>query len=395
MVPYRMSGRAPLTPWSRAEPTHDALVVGSGPNGLAAAIALAPGRPLGARARGRGHGRRRHPLRRAHAPRLPARRLLGRPPAGGRVAVPVARCRSATTASSWCTRRSPLAHPLDDGTAVVLDRSVEATAASIGGADGGAYRTLDGAARRATPAGSCPPLLGPLRPPRHPAPVRALRPERRALRVRPRARALPRARARRALFAGCAAHSMLAPRAAAHGLVRAGARAARPRGGLADRARRLAVDRRRARRPPALARRRDPHGQPGGVASTSCRRPRAAPRPDAAPGAARGRRPAARRLPARARPLPLRPRASSSSTGRSTGRSRGRRPSAAAPGPSTWAARSRRSRRPSATCRTGSVPERPFVLMAQPSLDRPERARPRGSTWRGATATCRPGRRRT
>jgi phytoene dehydrogenase-like protein len=36
---------------------------------------------------------------------------------------------------------APLAHPLDDGTAVMLERSVEGTAAALG-ADGPAYRRL-------------------------------------------------------------------------------------------------------------------------------------------------------------------------------------------------------------------------------------------------------------
>jgi phytoene dehydrogenase-like protein len=42
----------------------------------------------------------------------------------------------------WIDPPAASAHPLDDGTAVVLERSVEATAASIGGADGAAYREL-------------------------------------------------------------------------------------------------------------------------------------------------------------------------------------------------------------------------------------------------------------
>ena len=62
---------------------------------------------------------------------------------------------------------APLAHPLDDGEAVVLERSVEATAASIGGADGEAYRALLGPLVRDAER-LLPELLGPLRPPRHP-----------------------------------------------------------------------------------------------------------------------------------------------------------------------------------------------------------------------------------
>jgi phytoene dehydrogenase-like protein len=62
----------------------------------------------------------------------------------------------------------PAAHPLGDGTAVAYHRSIEATAASIGGRDGDRYRRLlqplaDRAAERLLPD-----LLGPLRPPLHP-----------------------------------------------------------------------------------------------------------------------------------------------------------------------------------------------------------------------------------
>ena len=102
----------------------------------------------------------------------------------------------------------PLAHPLDDGTAVVLDRSVAATAASIGGADGAAYRKLI-EPLVASADELFEGILGPLRPPRHPLAmarfgVSALRSADGLARSRfdgPRGRAL---------VAGIAAHSMLA-----------------------------------------------------------------------------------------------------------------------------------------------------------------------------------------
>jgi phytoene dehydrogenase-like protein len=114
---------------------------------------------------------------------------------------------------------APLAHPLDDGSAVILERSVDQTAAGLG-ADAAPYRRLFG------------PLvdnahvlfreiLGPLRPPRHP--LAMARFGRLAIRS---AAGLARSRFEgeraRALFAGCAAHSMLslrAPASAAFGLV--------------------------------------------------------------------------------------------------------------------------------------------------------------------------------
>ena len=102
----------------------------------------------------------------------------------------------------WVEPEVPAAHPLDDGSAVLLERSLEATAAALG-PDGPAYRELVGPFVRAWPD------LAALRVARA---VRSLRlaPLRAALAP---ARALAEARFRgepaRALFAGHAAHSLL------------------------------------------------------------------------------------------------------------------------------------------------------------------------------------------
>jgi phytoene dehydrogenase-like protein len=113
----------------------------------------------------------------------------------------------------------PLAHPLDDGTAVILHRSVRETAAGLRD-DGAAY------ARLMTPfverfGDLAEQVMGPLRPPRHPV-----------LMARFGLQAVRSARAvaegtfdgerARALFAGLAAHSLLAlerPLTAAFGMV--------------------------------------------------------------------------------------------------------------------------------------------------------------------------------
>jgi phytoene dehydrogenase-like protein len=114
---------------------------------------------------------------------------------------------------------APLAHPLDDGSAVMLERSVEQTARGLG-PDERAYRRLFGPLVRDSRA-LFRETLGPLRPPRHPLVLArfglsALRP----------AAGLARSRFEgeraRALLAGCAAHSMLSlrtPISAAFGLM--------------------------------------------------------------------------------------------------------------------------------------------------------------------------------
>ena len=249
-------------------------------------------------------------------------------------------------------------------------RSVDATAASIGGADGerlpqAAWRPLVRDAEKLLPA-----ILGPLRPPRHPLALARFG----LLGLRSAkglARRFEGARAPGAV-AGNAAHSMLPPRPPADLRGRARAHAHRPPRRLAGRARRLAGGRRRARLDPALARRRDRVRAAASSASTSSTTPRRAARPHAAAGARDRRRPAAGALPPRARAATATGPASSSSTGRSTARSRGRRRSAAARARCTSAARSRRSRRARRPSTAGSHTERPYVLLAQPTRLRPE-----------------------
>jgi phytoene dehydrogenase-like protein len=200
------------------EHPNDAVVVGAGPNGLAAAIVLArAGRRVtlieGAETLGGGcrseeltlPGFVHDTCSTVHSLALASPFLSSLPLAehGLELAHPDA----------------PLAHPFDDGSAVMLERSVEETARGLG-PDAQAYRRLfDPLVRTADELMR--EILGPLRPPRHPLVlarfgVSALR----------SATGLTRARFQgeraRALLAGCCAHSMLSlrsPASAAFGIV--------------------------------------------------------------------------------------------------------------------------------------------------------------------------------
>jgi phytoene dehydrogenase-like protein len=107
---------------------------------------------------------------------------------------------------TWIHPSAPLGHPLDDGSAVVLQRSLEATAITLG-KDGRAYRRLFGplVAESTTLLDA---LLVPLIPPRHRFALARF-----GLTAIRSAEGLARSRFRgeaaRALFAGIGAHSLL------------------------------------------------------------------------------------------------------------------------------------------------------------------------------------------
>ena len=144
----------------------DAVVVGAGPNGLAAAIALAQAgrsvRVLEA-AETVGGGSRSDALTlpgfvhdicsavHPHPLASPFLRSLPLAEHGLELVHP----------------ELPAAHPLDDGTAVAFARSLDETADSIGGEDGARYRKLAGPLARDAEK-LLPAILGPLRPTRHP-----------------------------------------------------------------------------------------------------------------------------------------------------------------------------------------------------------------------------------
>ena len=196
----------------------DAVVVGSGPNGLAAAIALAQaGRSVtvleGADTLGGGcrseeltlPGFVHDTCSTVHALALVSPFLSSLPleQHGLELVQPEA----------------PLAHPLDDGSAVVLESSVWETSRGLG-PDARAYRRLFDplVAHAEDLTGE---ILGPLRPPRHPLVLARFGPK--ALRSASGfARSRFEGERARALLAGCSAHSMLSlrtPAGAAVGMV--------------------------------------------------------------------------------------------------------------------------------------------------------------------------------
>ncbi|HEY8208004.1 MAG TPA: NAD(P)/FAD-dependent oxidoreductase [Myxococcaceae bacterium] len=183
----------------------DAVIVGSGPNGLSAAVRLARARASVL-------------VLEAHAEIGGGTRTAGLTLPGFAHDVcsavhPMGFCSPwfqelplAEHGLRWLHPKASVAHPLDEGPAVLLRRSVEETASGLDGADARAYRRLVEPYLR-DPAGFMRDALSPVRFPRHP--FKMLRfgitglasAEGLASRFQgPRARAL---------FAGCAAHSIL------------------------------------------------------------------------------------------------------------------------------------------------------------------------------------------
>ena len=214
--------------------SYDAVVVGAGPNGLSAAIAIAEkGHSVlvlegqdtvggGARSAALTLPDFLHDVCSAVHPMAVSSPFLSKLPLRNH-------------GLDWIQPPAPLAHPLDDGTAVILERSVDATAEGLG-YDAAPYRRLFGPIAKHWHK-LVSDTLGPLRVPRHPLVTGrfALNGLRSAVSV---ARARFRSERAMALFAGLAAHSILPlerPVSAAFGLVLGGSAHAvgwpMPRGG--------------------------------------------------------------------------------------------------------------------------------------------------------------------
>jgi len=186
-------------------PALDAIVVGSGPNGLGAAITLAQaGRSVivfeaedtiggGVRSAELTLPGFVHDLCSAVHPFAVVSPLFR--------TLPLAKY-----GLEWVQPDAMLAHPFDDGTAALVERSVERTAASLG-RDGNGYRSLIGSLVDSWPRVESA-ILGPLRWPRHPIALAGfgLRALRSADGLARRAFSGSQARG---LFAGIAAHGML------------------------------------------------------------------------------------------------------------------------------------------------------------------------------------------
>jgi phytoene dehydrogenase-like protein len=198
--------------------TYDAAIVGSGPNGLAAGITLACAGKSVVVLEAKptiGGGTRTAPLT---MPGFAHDVCSALHPLG--VASPFFRdLPLAQYGLEWIYPPASLAHPLDDGTAVMVEGTIEQTAANLG-PDAGAYRRLMGPLVDGW-QGLLDDVLGPLHFPSHPLlmarfGLSALLP------AATLARRVFRGERARAVFAGMAAHAMLplaSPATAAIGLM--------------------------------------------------------------------------------------------------------------------------------------------------------------------------------
>lgn len=185
--------------------SYDALVVGSGPNGLAAAIVLARAGCsvlILEAEKAVGGGTRSaeltlpgfvHDICSAIHPMAVVSPLFRALPLGD-------------FGLRWVHPLAPLAHPLDDGTAAILEHSVDETARGLG-KDEGAYKALMGPLVEHADT-LFPDILGPLRFPLHPLVMGrfGLHAMRSAVGL---ARGCFEGAAAKALFAGSAAHATL------------------------------------------------------------------------------------------------------------------------------------------------------------------------------------------
>ena len=184
----------------------DAVVVGSGPNGLTAAIVLArAGRSVVVREALDEVGGGVHSAE-LTLPGFVHDTCSSIYPLGAGSPV-FRRLPLAEHGLEWSHSDAALAHPLDGGRAAILERDLDATAAGLG-ADEAAYRALFGPLVRDWPALERSILRPLVRVPRHPVALARF-----GLLALRSAEGLARARFRgdkaRALFAGCAAHSTL------------------------------------------------------------------------------------------------------------------------------------------------------------------------------------------
>ena len=352
-------------------PTLDAIVVGAGPNGLAAAIELAARGSLGPALRGGRPRRRRVAVLGAHAAGLRPRRLRGRAPARDRVALlplpgpgpPRPRVgpsrRPGGPRPGAGSQRRPGAGPGRDRRGA---RPRRRRLASVVRAPRPGVRAA--AAGAPGSRGAAAPASPPARPVRRAgrAPCDDARPGR-----------VPRI-VREGPVRGHGGALHAPPRTAVQRILRTGARDPRPRGRLATRPRRQRRHRRGARGRGALEGRRDHHRNPGGLARRPAGGARGGARPDTAPGARCSAASVCRRATGDSSSASATALACSRSTGHWTAPIPWLDAATARAGTVHVGGALREVAAAEEAVGRGRVAERPFVLLVQPTIADPTRA---------------------
>ena len=120
---------------------YDAVIVGAGPKRTGSCRHSGAAGPVRCHIRSGRHDRWWHPHRRTYSPGFQARRVFWLSIPWGWLRHSSERLPLDRHGLRWIQPNAPLAHPLDDGTAVLLSRDMQTTVDGLG-SDGAAYQRL-------------------------------------------------------------------------------------------------------------------------------------------------------------------------------------------------------------------------------------------------------------